>query len=165
MPFKEIDQPNIIKIDEDLRLRKLNEEEWGLGLPWYQKKNVLYYSEGVTDKVYDMNIINRMYKYLSDIGELYFIEALEENKWIPIGDVTLSEENMPIVLGDEKYWGRSIGKKVISKLIERAREINLDKIYIPSIYKYNDRSRNLFTSLGFIKVSENEKEESFQLKL
>ena len=78
---------------------------------------------------------------------------------------SLSEQNMPIAIGDERYWGKGIGKKVIKKLIDRAKIINLEKIYIPAIYKYNDRSRNLFTSLGFIMVGENEKEESFELKL
>jgi len=49
-------------------------------------------------------------------------------------------------------------------LIERAKEIGLSKISI-EIYKYNDRSRNLFTSLGFVKVSEDEKSDYFEMKV
>ena len=106
-----------------------------------------------------------MYDYLSKMGELYFIEIYEENHWKTIGDATLSETNMPIVIGDEKYWGKGIGKKVISKLIERAKEIKLKKICIPTIYTYNERSQNLFKSMGFVEVNSNDKEKTFELKL
>lgn len=165
MGIKEITQPDIIEIDKELRLRTPNKNQWEVALPWYENTKVLYYSEGVTDKIYDMEIINRMYMYLSNAGELYFIEVLENGDWKPIGDVTLSEENMPIAIGEEAYWGKGIGKKVIGRLIERTREIGLKKLQVPSIYLYNSRSENLFTSLGFVEVSKNEKEKSFELVL
>jgi RimJ/RimL family protein N-acetyltransferase len=165
MPFQNIMQPEIIDLNQGLRLRKFNIGEESTAHSWYQNPSVLYYSEGITEGSYDMEVIQRMYKFLSSIGELYFIEALEDGDWVPIGDVTLSDKNMPIVLGDQRYWGKGIGKKVISRLLDRAREIGLQKICIPAIYKYNDRSRNLFTSFGFVKVAENDKEDSFELKL
>ncbi|MTI48225.1 MAG: GNAT family N-acetyltransferase [Firmicutes bacterium] len=160
-------QPSILNVDKNIRLRKTEESEWITALPWYENPSVLYYSEGIEDleKKYNLDTIKRMYKYLSENGELYFIEFLEKDKWTSIGDVTLSENNFPIVIGDETYWGRGIGKKVIETLLLRAKNIGISKIYIPTIYKYNDRSRNLFTSLGFNKVSESDKEESFQLEL
>lgn len=165
MPFKDFEQPQVIFIDDNLRLRRPEKTEWNTALPWYENPKVLYYSEGVSGKVYDLKTINRMYQYLSGIGELYFIEALEDGIWKQIGDVTLSEQNMPIAIGDEKYWGKGIGKKVILKLIERAKLIGLSKIHIPAIYKYNKRSQNLFKSLGFIEVKENNTEKSYELTL
>ncbi|MCB2310456.1 GNAT family N-acetyltransferase [Clostridium tagluense] len=165
MAIKNIIQPHTILIDEYLRLRYPNKVEWEKALPWYQNPSILYYSEGVTDKVYDMDIINRMYEYLSKIGELYFIEIYEENHWKAIGDATLSEINMPIAIGYEKYWGKGIGKKVISQLIQRAKEIKLKKICIPAIYRYNKRSQNLFRTMGFVEVNSNDREKTFELKL
>lgn len=165
MGIKEITQPDVIEIDKELRLRTPDKSQWEVALPWYENPKVMYYSEGVTDKVYDMEKIKGMYTYLGRVGELYFIEVLENGDWKPIGDVTLSEENMPIAIGEEAYWGKGIGKKVIGSLIERAREIGLKKLQVPSIYLYNSRSENLFTSLGFLEVSKNEKEKSFELVL
>ena len=165
MAFENIEQPKIINVNKELRLIALEKDEWQVALPWYENPQVLYYSEGVENGIYDIDTINRMYSYLASIGELYFIQALEEGKWKTIGDVTLSEENMPIVIGDEKYWGKSIGKKVIGKLIERAKEVQLKRILIPEIYKYNERSRNLFKFFGFEKVAEDNKGESYELKL
>lgn len=157
-------QPNIINIDERLRLRKACENEWKYALPWYQDSEVLYYSEGVTEKTYNLEIINRMYNYLSNIGELYFIEVSHEKLWTPIGDVTLSDKMMPIIIGNKKYWGKGIAKKVLKKLIERAKNIGFSSIKLKGIYKYNERLNKLFTSVGFYKVSEDEKEEYYELK-
>ena len=164
MPFLNIVQPDIIEIDEKLRLKKVLKDDYHMALMWYQNPRVLYYSEGVTDNLYDMNVINRMYEFLNGIGELYFIEVLED-KWHAIGDVVLSKDNMPIVIGEDRYSGIGIGKKAIATLIERAKVIGLEKIKIPAIYKYNDRSRNLFLSFGFTKVEENDNEESYELIL
>lgn len=165
MGFKEVKQPEIIDIDTDLRLRNPENTEWEIALPWYQNPKVLYFSEGVTDKVYDMETINRMYGYLNSIGELYFIEVLEDELWKPIGDVTLSDQNMPIAIGDEAYWGKGIGKRVIGELVERAKAIGLRKLCIRAIYLYNNRSQNLFTSMGFVEVGENDTEKSYEFRL
>lgn len=165
MPFRDIVQPDVINIDKGLRLRNPDGLQWETALPWYKNPKILYYSEGITDKTYDMNIINRMYGYLSSIGELYFIEVYEKDIWKAIGDVTLSEQNMPIVIGDEKYWSKGIGKKVIGKLIGRAKSIGLTKIYIPDIYSYNNRSQNLFKSMGFVEVDRRDNASSYELKL
>ncbi len=162
--IKNIKQPDIIDISSNLRLRTTNQDDWFLALPWYQNRNVLYFSEGVTDSIYDISVINSMYSYLSEIGELYYIEILLE-EWVAIGDVTLAESNFPIVIGNEEYWGKGIAKIVLTKLLDRARQIGLIKITVPEIYKYNDRSKSLFQSLGFVKVDENEVSEMYEIYL
>jgi len=162
--IKNTKQPSVIELTSDLRLRTPNPDEWHLALPWYQNRNVLYFSEGVTDKIYDISVINNMYSYLSEIGELYFIEVLLE-QWTAIGDVTLSESNFPIVIGNESYWGKGIGKVVLTKLLDRAKQIGMTKITVPEIYNYNDRSRSLFQSLGFVKVDASEASEKYEIKL
>lgn len=166
MALKGIKQKRVINIDSVLRLRKPKEVEWKLAIPWYQDEEVLYYSEGISDgSQYDLDTIYKMYRYLSEIGELYFIEILEENHWKAIGDVTLAFDNLPIVIGEKKYRGLGIGKKVITTLIERARNLGLKKLRVGCIYRYNIRSKKLFRSVGFYVVSENEKGISMETKL
>lgn len=161
MGINNIEHPKAIQVNRFLRLRMICKEDYKLALPWYENPKVMYYSEGVTEGKYDIDTITKMYDYLSSIGEMYFIEIIENGLWKAIGDVGLSEQNMPIVIGDEKYWGKNIGQKVIDKLLERAKKIELKKISI-EIYKYNDRSRKLFTSLGFKKVREEGDSDYFQ---
>lgn len=156
MSFKNIKQPNEIFIDKDLKLVTPTTEDFNLALQWYSNKDVLYYSEGEDAKPYNIDKITKMYQYLNSIGELYFIYCLENNKWVAIGDVTLSDKNLPIAIGDPKYFSKGIGKKVIAVLLERAKNIGLCTIYIPSIFKYNIRSRRLFEHFGFKKYKETE---------
>lgn len=165
MPFDYHKQPNQINIDKELRLIKAERESWLYALEWYQNPDVLYYSEGVTETCYDMEVITNMYSFLSSIGELYFIEILENGIWKVIGDATLSEKTMPIVIGYKEYWGKGIGKKVIGALIIRAKELGIKKIQLSGIYIYNERSKNMFMSLGFKKTSQDDNKEKFELVL
>jgi len=103
-------------VSETIRIKKANENKWYKAVEWYEDKEIMYYSEGDSEKVYNLEDIKRMYSYLSKIGELYFIEVFNENTWRTIGDVTLAENNLPIVIGDKNYWGKSIGKMVIRKI-------------------------------------------------
>lgn len=125
----------------------------------------MYNSEGVQDKVYDLETIYRMYSKLDELGELYFIEIMDDGVYKIIGDGTLSEENMPIVIGDKKYWGLGIGKKVILKLLDRAKELGYKSITIPEIYDYNNRSKRLFKSVGFKEFKTNKESKSYKIYL
>lgn len=79
-----------------------------------------------------MDLLNRMYGYLSKNGECYFIEILEDGKYQPIGDVTLFKDDFAI--GDRRYWKKGIGTKVLHRMIERAREVELEEILVKEIY-------------------------------
>ncbi|HHY34272.1 MAG TPA: GNAT family N-acetyltransferase [Firmicutes bacterium] len=143
-------QPEIIEIDDNLRLRAYD-GNFCQALPWYQDPVVYYNSEGITDpsEIPDEDYVRRMYEYLSQNGECYFIEVLEGGEFVPIGDVTLKEENPPIVIGVPKYRGIGIGKKVMRAIIARARELGIKRFYNTAIYDYNTASRRLFESVGF----------------
>jgi len=152
---------NIISISNNLRLIVPDEQDWTIALTWYSNPKILYFSEGIPLEesiVYTIETITKMYKYLGSIGILYFIQILKNYKWISIGDATVASSNMPIMLGDEKYWGIGIGKKVLVKLLELAKENKIQKVNI-NIYKYNERSKRLYLSCGFSKISEDETKE------
>ncbi len=53
-----------------------------------------------------------MYEYLNSKGELYFIEIRENEDFVPIGDVTLWEDDMPIVIGDKNIKDEELEKKL-----------------------------------------------------
>ncbi|MFS1515870.1 GNAT family N-acetyltransferase [Bacillus sp. SCS-151] len=142
----------IIKNNE-LRLRPVQlPEDLIIALPWYQDKEVLYFSEGAGTLPYDIKTIDKMYSYLSQIGELYIIEIYHNKKWLPIGDVTLSKEMIPIVIGPKAFRAKGIGMRIISLLIERAKTLEWDKMKVNKIYSYNTASRRMFESLGFSKT-------------
>ena len=93
-----------------------------------------------------------MYEYLSNAGECYFIEVLENGKFIPVGDVTVKEENPPIVIGEARYRGIGLGKQVMAAVLKRAIDLGYSKIYGSVVYDYNIASQKLHEALGFRQV-------------
>ncbi|WP_158289449.1 GNAT family N-acetyltransferase [Paenibacillus flagellatus] len=140
---------------ENLRLRPIRlPDDIAAAVPWYQDPEVLFYSEGgeLADP-YDAARIETMYQYLTERAEVYMIEVLEENGWIPIGDVSLFHDcGVPIVIGNPAYRSRGIGKRVMRRVVERAKELGRDSVTTNGVYVFNDRSRRMFESLGFAEI-------------
>lgn len=152
----------ILDIDENLRLRPFD-NHYGFALPWYQDQETVELVDGKDAEIFDLERVGEMYEYLKERGELYWIDIKESENWKTIGDVTLMKDSIPIVIGPKEYRHRGIGKKVISRLIERARELDYEKIVVKEIFDYNITSRKMYESLGF-HVIENTKD-GFKMEL
>lgn len=157
-------QPDYIKIDENLRLRKFD-GKYDFALSWYLDDEILRLVDGEDAHIYDNEKLSRMYNYLNNKGELYFIEIKRDEEYIPIGDVTFWKEDIPIVIGDKNYWRKGIGYKVITALTGRAKSLGYSEIYVGEIYTYNTASRKTFEKAGFKKYKDTEKGSSYVLKL
>jgi len=138
-----------LMVIENIRLRPVNLDDVDIAMPWYQDMEILRYTAGIERNIpYDREAVKSMYHYLMNIGECYIIEVKEKSSWIPVGDVTLSEETFPIVIGRKEYWGRGIAKQVLLYLIQRAKDIGYTRIRAKEIYDFNHRSLNLLTHLA-----------------
>lgn len=164
MPIEGIVQPDIIEISNCLRLKKYD-GKFDFALPWYQDPVVLRMSEGENTKPYTLENLTIMYTYLSSQGELYWIEELRDGKFVPIGDVTMWHEDMPIALGSPEVRGRGIGKAVVGALIKRARALGWSELNVGNIFAYNEASRRLFTACGFVECAKTETGASYKLML
>ena len=161
MPIQGIEQPKLIQVDDTIRLRKYDGVH-DFALEWYQDPEVVWMVDGVRTP-YDAEKLGRMYRYLNEHGELYWIEAVENGCYHPIGDATFWQEDMPIVIGDPACRGKGVGRKVISALIQRGQELGYEKLYVDQIYHYNVASRKCFQSVGFVPYRETEKGTSYVL--
>ena len=158
-----IEQPMILQITEELRLRKYD-GIYDFAFDWYQDEETVYLVDGVR-KPYSAETLKRMYEYLDKQGELYFVEILEDSIYKPIGDVCFWKNDMPIVIGEKSYRGKGIAKKVISALIERGRMLGYDSLQVNEIYEFNIASRKCFEKLGFEAYEKTEKGNRFLLRL
>jgi len=163
MPLAGIIQPEILAIGEDLRLRKYDGHH-DFAVEWYQDAETLRLIGGNTVP-YDAEKVARMYRYLDNKGELYFIEILDGGYFRPIGDVTWWKDDMPIVIGDASCRGRGIGRRVIGALVNRARSLGFASLGVDEIYHFNAASRRMFEACGFTKSSESDKGISLRLDL
>lgn len=153
MPIYGIKQPEIIEVDGKIRLRKFY-GSFDFALPWYLDPETVYLVDGVREE-YTQKKLGLMYEYLDSSGELYFIEYRFGNSYIPIGDVTFSSCDLPIV----------IGRKVLLALIERARQLGYDALHVKEIYNFNKGSQKCFESVGFKPYAKTEKGSRYILKL
>ena len=166
MPIRDIEQPNVIEIDENIRLLKYN-GNYEIALTGYQDPFVYQNSEGIFDdtKKPDINYIKGMFEWLNDNGELYYIQIREEKDYISIGDVTIKDINPPITIWYSKYRGTGIGTKVMKMVISRLKKLGYKKITGSTVYKWNEPSQKMHEKLGFIKVDENDDEFIYELNL
>ncbi|MCC8196836.1 MAG: GNAT family N-acetyltransferase [Ruminococcus sp.] len=99
-----------------------------------------------------------MCRYLDGVGEMYFIQVLENGEYISVGDVTVKPENPPIAIWVEKYRGVGIGAKVMKTVIGRLSSLGYKKITGSTVYKWNVASQKMHERLGFTRVGENDKD-------
>ena len=163
MPLAGIIQPEILAVDENIRLRKYDGRH-DFALPWYRDAETLRLIGGNTVP-YDAEKVTRMYRYLDGKGELYFIEIRDGDGFRPIGDVTWWKDDMPIVIGDPSCRGRGIGRRVIGTLVNRARSLGFASLGVDEIYHFNAASRRMFEACGFQKSTESDKGISLRLDL
>ena len=166
MPIKNIEQPAVIEIGDDIRLLKYN-GDYDIALIGYQDPYVYQNSEGIFDdtKIPDINYIKGMFEWLNNNGELYYIQIREGQDFISIGDVTIKDVNPPIAIWYGKYRGIGIGTKVMKIVIKRLKELGYEKITGTTVYKWNESSQRMHEKLGFVKVDENEDEYIYELPL
>ena len=166
MALKEFEQPEVIAIHDALRLRKYD-GYYELFLPGYQNPVVYQNSEGIFDesRIPDLDYVKGMCSYLAKVGELYYIEVKEKDAFVPIGDVTVKDENPPLAIWVDAYRGKGIGKLVMQAVIDRLKELGFTKITGSTVYQWNTASQKLHEGLGFCRVSEDEKEVVYEKSL
>ena len=163
MAIPGVEQPAYIQIEDDLRLRRYDGTAY-FALPWYQDVELVFLVDGVR-KAYGREYMYDMYTYLDAHGELYFIEALENGAWTPIGDVAFSREDMPIVIGEPAYRGRGVGRKVVRALMDRGRVLGYETLGVREIYDFNAASIRCFMACGFAPVEKTEQGWRYEAKL
>lgn len=136
----------MIAVDASLRLRRYDGEH-DFALPWYQDAKTLWMMAHRTEP-YDADLLARMYTYLNHKGELYWIELLRDGQYVPIGDVTLCRDDLPIVIAPG-YQRQGIGGRVLPALIAYARHLGWPYLAVKEIYADNLCSQRLFERAGF----------------
>ena len=143
-------QFDLIEISEVLQLKKY--------YPYY-RRTIAWYSEATVckqvdniDYIYDMPRLKAMYRYLSRNGECYYIKYKEKGKWQLVGDISLYNGEIAIVIA--KQWqNRHFGRKCVRAVLERAKNIGYKQVDA-KIYSFNLQSRKMFLSVGFKEVSD-----------
>ena len=136
-------------IDNEVKLVKYY-PNYATALAWYQDPELCRQVDN-RDEVYDMNLLKAMYKYLDRKGDLYYIKY--KNRLC--GDVCLQPDGEINIVLAKPFQNKHIGRRVIGKLIEIAKERNISELHA-EIYAFNKQSQKMFESVGF-KQTESER--------
>ena len=117
-------------------------------LAWYQDAQLCKQVDN-RDFVYDLPLLKRMYHYLDTHGGLFYIEY----RGVLCGDVSLRTTGELAIVICKEYQNKHIGRKVIEKMLEMARERGLAECFA-HIYSFNTQSQKMFESIGFVPQDE-----------
>ena len=103
-------------IDNELRLIPYYRNDEA-SLPWYQDLDVCRQVDN-REKPYDVELLHRMYDYLTAHGDCYYIEY----KGVLVGDVSLRENSEIAVVVCKEYQNQHIGRRCVLEMLKLARE-------------------------------------------
>ena len=134
-------------IDSEIRLIPYYRNDEA-SFPWYQDLDVCKQVDN-RDTPYDLELLHRMYDYLSAHGNCYYIEY----RGVLAGDVTLGDNAEISVVVCKEYQNRHIGRRCVMDMLKLAREKGMKKVKA-NIYSFNEQSRRMFQSVGFVKTGD-----------
>ena len=137
--------PDVLNIASDLRLVRLDAPPVE-ALSWYQDPETLWMVDGKREP-YTPERLARMYDWLAERGELWYIEVRDKGasgSWRAVGDVTLCPSDLPIVIGEKDQRSHHVGRRVIGALCERARGLGWREVLVGEIYDWNVASQRCF---------------------
>ncbi|MBQ8975092.1 MAG: GNAT family N-acetyltransferase [Oscillospiraceae bacterium] len=117
-------------------------------LAWYQGPDVCRQVDNI-DRVYDLDLLNRMYTYLSTHGDCYYIQYCGKLA----GDVSLRDNAEISIVVCKEYQNLHIGRRCVADMLALAKEKGMKEVKA-NIYPFNTQSQKMFEAAGFRKVSE-----------
>lgn len=134
-------------IDEEIQLVPYY-TNYKTTLMWYQDLDLCKQVDN-RETVYDLNLLKRMYKYLNQHGDLFYVKY--KNRLC--GDVCLQPNGEVNIVVAKSFQNKHIGRRVIKEIIELAKEKNIQELHA-EIYSFNIQSQKMFQSIGFKKVDD-----------
>ena len=115
-------------------------------LLWYRDRDVCKQVDS-RDKPYDLELLHRMYDYLSTRGDCYYIEYEGEL----VGDVSLQDNAEIAIVVSKASQNQHIGRWCVLEMIKLAGEKGMERVKA-NIYPFNTQSQRMFLSVGFKKI-------------
>ena len=134
-------------VDREIRLVPYYRND-AVSLPWYQDPDVCRQVDN-RDTPYDLDLLHRMYDFLSAHGDCYYIEY----RGALVGDVTLRDNGEIAIVVCREFQNRHIGRRCVLDMLKLVREKGMARV-TANIYAFNEQSRRMFTSIGFIQTGD-----------
>ena len=117
-----------------------------MSLPWYQDRDICKQVDS-RDAPYDVELLRRMYDYLSTRGDCCYIEY----EGTLVGDVSLQDNAEIAIVVSKAFQNQHIGRRSVLEMIKLAGEKGMERVKA-NIYPFNTQSQRMFLSVGFKKI-------------
>jgi aminoglycoside 6'-N-acetyltransferase len=151
---------DVVLEDDQVRLRPVTETDWPVLCRWNRDPEVLWWSEGDDVKEREDKDTEGIIRWIAHQGYHFMIESPPGE---PVGEMCVQRMNiprrlvpgkkifrLPITIGEKSKWGQGIGKHTIRLALRFAFEdLGADTVCAVDVDSGNERSANLWKSLGF----------------
>ena len=134
-------------VDNEIKLIPYYRND-AVSLPWYQDPDLCKQVDN-RDEPYDLELLHRMYDYLSAHGDCFYIEYRGKL----VGDVSLRDNAELAIVVCKEYQNQHIGRRCIREMLTLAAEKGMSTVKA-NIYSFNEQSRRMFESIGFYRTDE-----------
>ena len=118
-------------------------DDFARTLDWYKDEELCMQIDGTPDP-YNMERLQKMYRYLCKNGDCWYVTANGE----PVGDITLLNTGEIAIAICKEYQNMHIGKQAIELVLQKAKQKGFKEVFA-KIYAFNIRSKIVFEAMGF----------------
>jgi RimJ/RimL family protein N-acetyltransferase len=155
----------IVLHGERVTLRPMTENDWEILLAWNSDPEVLYFSEGDNVATYDLEVVQFIYRSVSQNAICFIVEYEGQ----PVGEGWLQRMNMDriltqypgldcrridLVIGEKQLWGQGLGTDTIRTLTRFGFEDESADLIFGLVSDYNERSWRAFQRVGYAIAAE-----------
>lgn len=137
----------VILIDQDLRLVPYYPCP-EVTLEWYQDPQLCLQVDNTTNP-YTLEVLEKMYHYLSTYGRCYYIEYLGQLA----GDITLLDNGELCIVVAPEFQNQHLGRRSVQAILELAERCSFEEVHA-NVYHFNHQSQRMFEAIGFERVAE-----------
>ena len=136
-----------------IKIRKVKISDKKYFAKWWRDKDLLKLTSGILKRITDKEVNEYFLKILANKKDIHYIIMAERKI---IGHIVLQKRKnswheTQIIIGEKNYQGRGYGTEAIKLLINKARQMNLKKIYL-EVRPDNVRAIKAYEKCGFRKI-------------
>jgi RimJ/RimL family protein N-acetyltransferase len=131
-------------------LRKLKKLDKQYFAKWWRDKDLIALTSGNFEPISDKQVEKYFFNILNDKKAFHFMIIVNDEV---IGHISLSKKRglwyeTQVIIGEKAFWSKGYGTEAIKLIINKARQLNIPKIYL-EVRPDNIRAIKAYTKSGF----------------
>lgn len=141
----------------DIRIRPLEIKDAETSVAWRNDPQVFKYTGNTYNHIItlesELNWIRRVIQTPNDYRCAILVDGIYVGN-VYLTDIENGRAHYHIFIGDRRYWGKGVARSASVQIIQYGFEVlKLDVIQL-KVNNANVRAKNLYTSLGFVAINE-----------